>query len=222
MIKGITLSKYAIRDKLIWPYTKDMKYTVKLGYWAAFHDLREEEAIERSQGSITLKNEVWKLQILPKIKQFLWNVISGAVPSYVALCTRGVRLDPTCQRCCYDEEDINHVLFLCPHASAIWRCANSPLANQFTNNLEVNITMLLQLASDMKDDKFYQYQSFWILWYVWKSRNEFLFNHRNVHPSEDARRAKEANGEWVQCVRMSANRRVEGHIDIRWEPPPEG
>lgn len=76
--------------------------------------------------------------------------------------------------------------------------------------------MLLQLASDMKEDKLHQYQFFWTLWYVWKSRNEFLFNHRSVHPSEDARRVKEANDEWVQCVRMSESRRVERHRDIRW------
>lgn len=38
--------------------------------------------------------------------------------------------------------------------------------------------------------------SFWILWYIWKSRNEFLFGHRNVHPIEDAKRALDANAEW--------------------------
>lgn len=41
---------------------------------------------------------------------------------------------------------------------------------------------------------------FWILWLVWKSRNEFIFNKRNVHPIEDVKRAMDSNIEWYRNV----------------------
>lgn len=146
LIKTIKLSRFATQDKLICPYTKDLQYTVKSGYWALTHDLCDGDIIQSPRGSISL---VWKLNILPKIKQFLWNVLSGAVPTYVQLCSRGVKVDPTCQRCCYEEESINHALFKCPHAFAIWRCSNSPLVSQFSDNLEENINLIFQLMNDL-------------------------------------------------------------------------
>ena len=122
VIKGIELSKFDTQDRLIWPYIKDLRYTVNSGYWASIHDLSDKDVIQRPPGSVPLKNEVWKLKTLLNINQFLWNVLSGVVPTYVQLCPRGVKLDPNCQRCCNEEETINHALFKCPHAFAIWRC----------------------------------------------------------------------------------------------------
>lgn len=195
---------------------------MKSGYWAAIHDLRDDEGTQSPPGSVSLKNEVWKLQVLPKIKQFLWNVISGAVPTYVQLCSRGVKVDPICQRCCYEEETINHALFKCPHAFAIWRCSNSPLVSQFSDNLEDNLGIMLQLMKDLNEDKMHRLQSFWTLWYIWKSRNEFIFIKRNVHPMEDARRAKEANDEWASNVLSTVRSLVRVSRQSTWDPPPLG
>lgn len=108
---------------------------MKSGYWAATHLLKEGEAIIPPLGSVDIKMQCWKLNILPKIKLSLWKVLSGAISTYVQLCTRGIKLDPTCQRCCLEDESINHVLFRCPHAYAIWRCSNLPIVSLFTEDL---------------------------------------------------------------------------------------
>ena len=122
LITCMRLSRYSQCDKYVWPYTADMNYTVKSGYWAATHLFSEGEPIQQPPGSLSIKREIWKLEILPKIHQFLWKVVSGALPTYVQLCIRGINTDPVCQRCCMEEESINHVMFLCPHALAIWHC----------------------------------------------------------------------------------------------------
>ncbi|CAN7023933.1 unnamed protein product, partial [Brassica rapa subsp. trilocularis] len=83
---------------------KDMRYTVKSGYWTVTHLYQEGEAIIRPEGSLVIKRKIWKLNILPKIKYFLWRVVSGALPTYTKLCTRGINIDPTCQRFCHDDE----------------------------------------------------------------------------------------------------------------------
>ena len=72
----IKLSRFAREDHLIWPFTKDMQYTVKSGYWTTTHYYHEGDEILRPEGSLEIKGKIWKLNILPKIKQFLWRVIS--------------------------------------------------------------------------------------------------------------------------------------------------
>lgn len=184
-----------VHDILVWSYSRNMKYSVKSGYWAATHDLREGNLIEPPLGSVDLKKQCWKINIIPKIKAFIWKVLSGALSTYVQLCTRGINVDPTCQRCCLAEETINYVLFQCPHAFAIWRCSNLPIENMFTQDLEENIQTLLQFGETHKDDTKIGLMPFWMIWFVWKARNEFLFNKRNVQPIEDWRRAWNSNEE---------------------------
>ncbi|KAG2263501.1 hypothetical protein Bca52824_070580 [Brassica carinata] len=178
----------------------DMRYTVKSGYWTATHFYHDGEVIVRPEGSLEIKRNIWSLNILPKIKQFLWRVVSGALPTYTKLCTRGINIDPTCQRCCQDEETINHVLFTCPHATAMWRCSCILPYHVFTLNLEENLQALFDFMKSLSESESNRLLVFWILWLLWKSRNEYVFKKRNVHPIEDLRRAIDANTEWFRNV----------------------
>ena len=219
----IKLSRYPTEDKLVWPFTKDMEYTVKSGYWAATHHYHEGEEILRPDGSLEVKKKIWDLNILPKVKQFLWRVVSGALPTATRLCTRGINMDPTCQRCCLDDESINHVLFLCPHAYAIWRCSGMLVTQNFSNNLEDNIRNLFGVMESMGDHEINKLLVFWMLWLIWKSRNEFIFSKRNVHPIEDVRRAMDANIEWHRnVIQPGQQHRVIEVKSSKWEPPPSG
>lgn len=221
LVQSIRLSEYAVQDCLIWPYTKNMKYSVKSGYWVMTHELAGDEVINPPPGSLVLKSQVWKLDILPKIKQFLWRLLSGALSTFSQLCTRGVHIDPTCQRCCLEDETINHIFFGCPYAIATWKCSNIPIYNRFTQDLEENMTLIFQFQRDSGEEREISLLPFWILWFVWKSRNEYLFNKRNVQPIVDANRATQAIAEWVMEVRVN-QRSIARCINrpSEWEPPP--
>lgn len=95
-ITSIRLSRYHSSDHYVWPYTKNLEYTVKSGYWAATHDFMDNAVILPPSGSVVLKTWIWKLEILPKVQQFLWRVVSSALPTYVQLCSRGIYTDPIC------------------------------------------------------------------------------------------------------------------------------
>lgn len=220
-IKSIRLSKYNLSDRYVWPYTTSLEYTVKSWYWAATH-VFEDEAIIPPEGSLVLKNQIWKLEILPKIQHFLWKVVSGALPTYMQLCSRGVNTDPICQRCCVEEETINHVLFLCPHAQATWRCSGLPYSSLLSLNLEENISVLFELMHKEDRPASLSKYAFWMLWYIWKSRNEFLFRQRNVHPMEDISRASDANAEWNLIYVCKKGPSVEVNRSSAWLPPPNG
>ncbi|KAL1194891.1 hypothetical protein V5N11_020015 [Cardamine amara subsp. amara] len=88
----------------------------------------------------------WKLGINPKLQHFFWRVITSSILTATRLLTRKVNIDPMCQWRCLEEETINHVLFLCPHAQNIWRCSNVPSQRlqQPSQILEDNLWLLLE------------------------------------------------------------------------------
>lgn len=90
LIKSIRLSRFNMSDQYVWPYTTNLEYTVKSGYWTATHDFMDENPIIPPEGSLVLKAQIWKLEILPKIQQFLWKAISGAIPTLFSFALEGL------------------------------------------------------------------------------------------------------------------------------------
>ncbi|CAN6916853.1 unnamed protein product, partial [Brassica oleracea var. botrytis] len=60
------------------------------------------------------------------------------------------------------------------------------------------------------------------LWYIWKSRNEYLFSQRNVHPVEDIYRESSANDEWNSIYVSKKASPVLNLKPTTWDPPPMG
>ncbi|KAG7556714.1 Ribonuclease H domain [Arabidopsis suecica] len=233
LAKTLYLSNHADRDTFEWAYTNNTRYTVRSGYWVATHvNVPEEEKIQPPDGDLGLKQEVWKLQITPKIKHFLWRCLAGALSTTTQLRTRNISADPICQRCCYEEETINHIMFTCPYAQVVWRSANVHMGSPviFTDNLEDNIRLMLQYQKKTKTIN-NGLQQFWIMWRLWKSRNEFLFQKLNRFPWSVAQKGlKEAN-EWIEAngdqtensLRNNQNKNNPvARRNQQWSPPPVG
>lgn len=94
-----------------------------------------------------------------------------------------------------NEETINHVLFLCPHALATWKCSGLLLHDIQSAELEQNIATLFTLLKRQDTATQICKLSLWVIWYIWKSGNKVLFAKWNLHPMEDARRALDENDE---------------------------
>ncbi|KAG7570522.1 Reverse transcriptase zinc-binding domain [Arabidopsis thaliana x Arabidopsis arenosa] len=235
LARELYLSKYTEKDTYEWAYTQDARYTVRSGYWVATHvEVNEEDRIEPPLGSTDLKQQVWKSKIGPKIQHFLWRCLSEALPTALHLRQRKISMDPTCQRCCQEEETTNHIIFTCSFAQAVWRCVTSELGYQFTfgNDHEDNIRMLLQLQHNKSLPPNKCLIPFWIMWRIWKSRNDFLFRKINRHSSIEARKGFEEAIEWIEAQQTdteetSLNTQSEPTQqnrarDSQWEPPPPG
>lgn len=117
-----------------------------------------------------------------------------AIPTAERLRTRGVKINGECQRCCLEDKSINHMLFECPYSEAVWRCSNIQIFNNPSSDLEDNVRTLLNIMNTSAVPSHLQLLllPLWVTWIIWKSRNGFLFNKRNVHPNEDAKRAHQA------------------------------
>lgn len=99
-------------DKNGWHFTNCGKYTVNLGYhveWI-YPDKKRPIIIygthsEFNQGLLLEK------RCSPKIKHFLWQLMSGCITVKKNLVTRGLKGDVCYDRCGDLDESINHVFF---------------------------------------------------------------------------------------------------------------
>ncbi|CAA7017872.1 unnamed protein product [Microthlaspi erraticum] len=224
LAKNIRLSRFAIHDKRIWSYTSTAEYTVKSGYWVATHLVPDNEKIEPPAGSLEVKKKIWRVKMEPKIQHFIWKAVAGAIPSSERLCSKTLDIDPVCQRCSKEHETINHLLFHCHHVKAIWRGARFAEFDNPNSTLEDNIRMMLQIneRSTLRvEDRFLP---FWIVWKIWKSRNEFIFTQKSTQAAEDVLKSMEAVAGWILAKPISPiqhNIQTQG-ISATWEPPPLG
>lgn len=67
----------------------------------------------------------WKLNCSPKLRHFIWQILSGTLPVFKNLKTHGIECNLRCNICGAEEETVHHVLFECP--PALQTCALSKI-----------------------------------------------------------------------------------------------
>lgn len=93
---------------------------------------------------------MWKTNIMPKIKHFLWRIMSKAIGNSTRLNSRGMNLDPICPRCGLEEETIDHSFFTCPDSISGCKLSNLPYISQLTTvgSMDEIILFLKQLYNE--------------------------------------------------------------------------
>ena len=141
-------------------------YTVRSGYWLLTHDpLDSIPTMDKPHGSVELKIKIWNLPIMPKLKHFLWRILSRGIPTMERLTTRGMRIDPGCPRCRRENESINYTLFIFPFATMACRLADSQIygSTLISDNIEDNISKILLLLQNNTITDSQKLIPFWLL-----------------------------------------------------------
>lgn len=102
-------------------FTEASKYMVKLGF-------RIESSYQNSGQRMdtfvpTTKPLLafpWKLKCSPKLRHFVWKILSDMLPEAKNHRTRRIDCDLKCSICGADEDSTNHVLFECSPALQTW------------------------------------------------------------------------------------------------------
>ena len=154
-------------DRNRWHFTNNGKFTVKSGYQVE-RIYPDRERIPSFIGPMVdvLKAFCWKIRCPPKMKHFLWQLISGCIAAKKNLQARGMQGEICCARCGAEEESINHVFFECPPAIQVWALSKIPTNQAIfpTYSLFINMDHLFwRVGPPMEDNQFA-----WILWYIWK------------------------------------------------------
>ena len=112
------------------------------------------------------------------------------------LNARGIQGDIFCSRCGDQEESINHVFFYCPPARQVWALSKIPsnpnifpLGSSFAN-----MDHLFKRVNPKMDD----HQFTWILWYIWKGRNNKVFSNIDVDPRDTVKLAELESTRWTE------------------------
>ena len=89
---ALPLMNNEVHDKIIWRLNANNEYNVK----SAYHHLLEIIVQNDHLKVVGNSNLVWKLQVPPKVKYFLWCVLRNCLPIHVRLQTKGVMCHSTC------------------------------------------------------------------------------------------------------------------------------
>lgn len=218
-------------DSVTWAHNKSGSLTVKSAYWLARNQKIKECYPEvLSLPSVNpVREKVWKITSAPKIKTFLWKAVSEALPVAELILRRGMKIDNRCQTCGSEEESILHVLFHCAPARQVWALSGipHPKIGFDEGSLLGNVSYLLSLKTTSRlDEKMIRVWP-WILWSLWKSRNELIFKGRRWSPEEIKEKADCEAEEWFLAQEVEEEFIKTSSTELRppvrrWKPPPRG
>ena len=143
----------------------------------------------------------WSSEVPLKANCFIWRALHRKIPSLVALRSKGVEIDTTtCSYCINGVECSNHILVLCPFATAVrekilkWCDIEDQQFNDvkdilsFANNWGHNLKRRNRLISICHG----------LIWCLWKYRNDRLFNQMFINPSSGAEYIKSLVYMWIK------------------------
>ena len=109
-IKSIPLNSTTQPDTLICPFTPLGIYAVKSGYRLL---LENSTQFQSTYQDAEFWKNVWSLEVLSKIKNFVWRASKDALSVKKNLLHRKISQDGQCEICKARDEDCLHALFFC-------------------------------------------------------------------------------------------------------------
>ncbi|KAL0011861.1 hypothetical protein SO802_006969 [Lithocarpus litseifolius] len=120
-ILALPLNNQNSQDKLIWKENKAQRFSVSSAYQVALrliHPNQAEHSLVQAHGSTWRK--IWKLNVPPKVRNFIWRACSGCLPTRENLHKKRVSVEGKCEPYCHQCETICHVLWECPFTRNVW------------------------------------------------------------------------------------------------------
>ena len=179
-ILAIPLNNPNSQDRLTWRENRAQSFSVCSAYQVALrllHPHQAEHSLVQAHGSTWRR--IWKLNVPPKVHNFLWRACSGCLPTRENLQKKRVRVNKKCELCCHHCETICHVLWECPFARNVWALFRGTL--QKCSN-EADDFFLLFRALQRKLDQIELEKWAITTWSIWNARNRFYFEHVQAHP----------------------------------------
>ena len=198
LIRGLAVSRFHKPDTFGWSFTESGKYSVKSGCMViSLYPDRVQRSLSFGPNIKPLLAFFWKLKCPPKLRRFVWQILSGTLPVLKNLKARGIDCDTRCSMCGADEESINHVLFKCSPALQTWTLSRIPSSPAIFPSSLVFTSMDYLFWTLPKEDDFSYFP--WILRYIWKERNYKIYSNRNGNPLEILRLADVECTVWMEA-----------------------
>lgn len=136
-------------------------------------------------------------------------------------------MDTLCSVCSSDTESICHLLFHCPVAKEVWDRSNIKLPHGGFSRSSVFLNVYhLLFVNGQKGMELQNNSWVWVLWQIWKGRNELVFQKVRSNPILILSKTLEEASIWLEVNTPAKVVSVTQSSDIRtlpkWSPPPFG
>ncbi|KAI7988222.1 putative ribonuclease H protein [Camellia lanceoleosa] len=156
-----------------------------------------------------MRKIIWGLETPPKIRHFWWKVCHNLLATKASLVRRKCGTSAVCPICLSATEIVEHLLFDCSWAKAVWfgsslklRIALGSIPNvaQWTSDL-------IRQALSTSDAKTFLSTIATVGWFIWKSRNnEVVFTNIPVDPLATLHRISQFWTEQEDLLCATSNR----------------
>ncbi|XP_073279489.1 uncharacterized protein [Primulina huaijiensis] len=218
-ILQIPLQETNCPDSWVCHYSKTGKYTVKSGYWVGLEtsSLSEENGVAGEWGKI------WNLQVLPKVKHFLWRATRKCLPVRASLQRKGIQVPLTCIQCGGDIENTWHIFLTCPVAQSCWSETQFVSSiNSCSSQVESFVEFIFMMLNSLTTKEMGKVVM--ILWSLWRQRNEKLWNNQQNTPTHVVHFALQNLYDWLQAKEQKKVLHPNSNsVDTsykRWHKPP--
>lgn len=208
----IPLSRTGAKDERYWMGSEDDIFRVRDMYSMALHNQFETQC---STGSDPIWHKVWRLNIHPKAKIFLWRALWDILPHGSNLRKKGIEGVDKCQRC-GSKEDNAHVLRDCSWARQVW--AQMTNFNSFPPLISFRewFAGIISQRSTQEVELVGVYT-----WQIWSARNDLMFNKVYVTPELCFKRPADMLMEYRKA-NSSQSLESSNRDKARWIPPAAG
>ncbi|CAJ2645584.1 unnamed protein product [Trifolium pratense] len=217
-ISQTPLLESVVEDKLIWRLEKNGHYSVKSAYRYCIN-----EAIDTTGLQIPGQwNKIWRAEVPPKIKNFIWRLCRNCIPTRARLIQKGVNCPDICALCENEQENNLHIFLLCNNAKEIWKSVgwwNTLQTHLQHNNIADIIFSVLQVFNSDQVSLFMV-----LLWSIWQQRNDKVWRDK-VEPFQHVRaRAINLLTYWkgAQNHKNLHSQQRQHNTAICWSKPPTG
>ncbi|XP_021866146.1 uncharacterized protein [Spinacia oleracea] len=202
-------------DYLYWKMHPSGKFSTKSGY-SFISQQSSKDIQEVSKEDAIFFKLIWKLDILPRWKVFLWKLMYNAVAAKENLNKRGIVTITS--YCGFPSEDSQHIFRFCNLAKLVWSC--SPLQICSNDNEDISLKKWIQsyiLLFRSKDgsDCFRIDCFVAVLWSLWTTRNNRIFRNENGHARlvlQNVDRILDTSKLYKSCIPIAPKENQEGEV----------
>ncbi|XP_021986536.1 uncharacterized protein LOC110882973 [Helianthus annuus] len=143
----------------------------------------------------------WNSWPPPKVNYLLWRALIGKIASRVGLVRRGIPLlDCSCPRCGMNAEDPDYIFFNCIWSRSvwwnmlIWMRINFPVE---ISNIKDLFGFIQNRPGSSKWKRVVYTVALATVWWIWKARNEMVFERRFIPVGIIVEQVKEDAYLWI-------------------------
>ncbi|XP_056688409.1 uncharacterized protein [Spinacia oleracea] len=170
-------------DKVCWIDNKMGQPTVKSIY--------NQLILEKCQRQIsTSENKfwkrLWKCDMMPKWKIFIWKIMNRAIAIKRNLQKRGMRVDGRCALCMEFTESDNHLFRDCSMSNHIWKASSLGINAGVNQHIDIREWIKNFMSLFWNEDGGHSPRVLMFvatLWSIWLHRNEIIFRNTEPNPS---------------------------------------